>query len=49
MQGVNEDDLLKFVELTKKLPIDIRFIEFMPFEGMLGPIMFNLPIDASPR
>lgn len=33
MQGVNEDEIIDFVELTKNLPIHIRFIEFMPFNG----------------
>ena len=33
MQGVNDDELLDFVELTKTEPLDVRFIEYMPFEG----------------
>lgn len=33
MQGVNEDDIIPFVELTRKLPISVRFIEEMPFNG----------------
>jgi molybdenum cofactor biosynthesis protein A len=33
MAGVNEDELLDFVELTRKMPINVRFIEFMPFDG----------------
>jgi GTP 3',8-cyclase len=32
MQGVNEDEVLDFVQLTKDLPIHVRFIEFMPFD-----------------
>lgn len=31
MKGSNENEILDFVKLTKKLPIHVRFIEFMPF------------------
>ncbi|XP_074204757.1 molybdenum cofactor biosynthesis protein 1 isoform X3 [Camelus bactrianus] len=33
MRGLNEDELLDFVALTKGLPLDVRFIEYMPFDG----------------
>jgi len=33
MRGVNDDELVKFVALTEKHPIDVRFIEYMPFGG----------------
>ncbi len=33
MAGVNDDELLDFVEFTRDRPINVRFIEFMPFEG----------------
>ena len=33
MNGVNDDELLDFVHLTRDFPLHIRFIEFMPFEG----------------
>lgn len=33
MKGVNTDEILDFVELTRDLPLHIRFIEFMPFTG----------------
>jgi len=33
MKGVNDDEILDFVALTKNNPIEIRFIEFMPFSG----------------
>lgn len=29
----NADEVLPFLELTKDLPISIRFIEYMPFDG----------------
>lgn len=31
IKGQNEDEINDFVALTKKLPIHVRFIEFMPF------------------
>ena len=33
MRGVNEDELLRFVELTRDRDVHVRFIEFMPFAG----------------
>lgn len=33
MRGVNDDEICRFVELTKDRPIGVRFIEFMPFDG----------------
>ncbi|XP_065689943.1 molybdenum cofactor biosynthesis protein 1 isoform X2 [Patagioenas fasciata] len=33
MRGFNEDELLDFVDFTKDLPLDVRFIEYMPFDG----------------
>ncbi|XP_023575928.1 molybdenum cofactor biosynthesis protein 1 isoform X2 [Octodon degus] len=33
MRGLNEDELLSFVALTEGLPLDVRFIEYMPFDG----------------
>ncbi len=33
MRGVNDDELVDFVILTKDLPIEVRFIEYMPFSG----------------
>lgn len=33
MRGLNEDELLNFVDFTKDLPLDVRFIEYMPFDG----------------
>ena len=31
MKGFNDNELRDFVHLTKDLPVDIRFIEWMPF------------------
>jgi len=31
-RGVNDDELLDFVEFTRDLDLEVRFIEFMPFD-----------------
>lgn len=31
MRGVNDDELSTFVELTRRRPVEVRFIEYMPF------------------
>lgn len=33
MKGMNDDELLDFVALARKRPLEIRFIELMPFKG----------------
>lgn len=33
MKGVNEDEIIDFIKLSKHHLIHIRFIEFMPFDG----------------
>lgn len=33
MKGFNDNELVDFVKLTQQLPIDIRFIEWMPFDS----------------
>lgn len=33
MRGLNEDELLEFVSLTETKPLEVRFIEYMPFDG----------------
>jgi len=33
MDGKNTQDIIPLVELTKNLPVDVRFIEEMPFNG----------------
>ncbi len=35
MPGMNDDELIDFVEFVRDRPIQIRFIEFMPFGGNL--------------
>nr|GLL22425.1 cyclic pyranopterin monophosphate synthase, mitochondrial isoform X1 [Ipomoea trifida] len=33
MRGFNDDEICDFIELTRDKPINVRFIEFMPFDG----------------
>eukprot|EP00285_Hemiselmis_virescens_P003057 CAMPEP_0173414648 /NCGR_PEP_ID=MMETSP1356-20130122/84441_1 /TAXON_ID=77927 ORGANISM="Hemiselmis virescens, Strain PCC157" /NCGR_SAMPLE_ID=MMETSP1356 /ASSEMBLY_ACC=CAM_ASM_000847 /LENGTH=303 /DNA_ID=CAMNT_0014376847 /DNA_START=9 /DNA_END=920 /DNA_ORIENTATION=+ len=33
MRGLNEDELVDFVEMTRDRKVDVRFIEYMPFDG----------------
>ncbi|MES2285832.1 MAG: GTP 3',8-cyclase MoaA [Bacteroidota bacterium] len=33
MKGINEHAILDFISWTKDFPLDVRFIEFMPFAG----------------
>lgn len=33
IKGFNENEIVDFIRLTKDLPISVRFIEFMPFDG----------------
>ena len=33
MKRINEDQVLRFVEMTRDLDIYVRFIEYMPFDG----------------
>ena len=33
MRGVNDDEVADFVDWTRDAPIEVRFIEYMPFQG----------------
>ena len=33
MHGINEDQIIPFVELGKDMDLEVRFIEYMPFSG----------------
>lgn len=33
MRGVNDNEIVDFIEWTKEQPLHVRFIEFMPFSG----------------
>ncbi len=43
MNGKNEEDIFELAALTKDLPVDVRFIEEMPFNGTghLTPLKWN--------
>ena len=33
IKGFNDNEIIDFINLTKSLPVSVRFIEFMPFDG----------------
>lgn len=33
MRGLNDDEICDFVQLTESSALDVRFIEYMPFDG----------------
>lgn len=33
MRGRNDDEIIDFIDFTRDRPIDVRFIEYMPFQG----------------
>ncbi|QLG44629.1 GTP 3',8-cyclase MoaA [Costertonia aggregata] len=33
IKGFNDNEIIDFIQLTQNLPINVRFIEFMPFDG----------------
>ncbi len=33
MRGINDDELTDFVAWTEAMPVEVRFIEYMPFDG----------------
>ena len=33
IKGFNDNEIIDFIKFTKQLPISVRFIEFMPFDG----------------
>lgn len=43
MRGFNDDEICDFVELTRDKAINIRFIEFMPFDGNVWNVKKLVP------
>ncbi|PIA53147.1 hypothetical protein AQUCO_00900032v1 [Aquilegia coerulea] len=43
MRGFNDDEICDFVELTRYKPINVRFIEFMPFDGNVWNVKKLVP------
>jgi len=33
IKGFNDDEIVDLIQLTRELPVTVRFIEFMPFDG----------------
>jgi molybdenum cofactor biosynthesis protein A len=46
MNGVNDGELFDFIELGRRQPLHIRFIEFMPFQGNRWEGASVLPFDT---
>lgn len=43
MRGFNDDEICDFVNLTREKPINVRFIEFMPFDGNVWNVKKLVP------
>ncbi|XP_010265909.1 PREDICTED: cyclic pyranopterin monophosphate synthase, mitochondrial isoform X2 [Nelumbo nucifera] len=43
IRGFNDDEICNFVELTREKPINVRFIEFMPFDGNVWNVKKLVP------
>ncbi|XP_057872374.2 GTP 3',8-cyclase, mitochondrial isoform X1 [Cryptomeria japonica] len=43
MRGLNDDEICDFVEMTREKPINVRFIEFMPFDGNVWKVKKLVP------
>ncbi|GLT72339.1 hypothetical protein SLA2020_442840 [Shorea laevis] len=43
MRGFNDDEICDFIKLTHEKPINIRFIEFMPFDGNVWNVKKLVP------
>jgi cyclic pyranopterin phosphate synthase len=41
MRGVNEEELGDFVEMTKDKKVEVRFIEYMPFDVSFPPLLIQ--------
>lgn len=45
MRHINDQEIHNFIEWTKHLPIHIRFIEYMPFDGNQWNVKHVVPIE----
>lgn len=45
MKGVNDREIVDFVEMTRDKPIEVRFIEYMPFDvsQTIAPHLYTPP------
>ena len=46
MRGVNDDEITAFAELARTMPVTVRYIEFMPFDGNRWDDRKMVPADA---
>jgi len=46
LRGINDDEIGDFVSLTEHMPIEVRFLEFMPFDGNSWSANRLVPQDA---
>lgn len=46
MRGVNDDEITDFAELSRNMPVTVRYIEFMPFDGNRWDDRKMVPADA---
>jgi molybdenum cofactor biosynthesis enzyme MoaA len=49
IRGLNDSEVLDFVEMTKDQPISVRFIEFMPFTGKFPHAAQTTAVELSCR
>jgi cyclic pyranopterin phosphate synthase len=47
MRGVNDDEMESFVNLAKEVPLDVRFIEMMPFDDNEWTVNKLLPYEEA--
>lgn len=44
MRGINDDEVLDYVRLAKEMPVEVRFIEFMPLCGAAWQVESFVPL-----
>ena len=49
MKGINDDEMVDFCRLATLYPVDVRFIEFMPFLGNRWKIDLLMPYNEMLR
>ena len=45
MAGINSEEILDFVQLIRELPVEVRFIEYMPTRGKHANPLLTVPSD----
>ncbi len=49
MKGLNEEEVLDFVEMTRERALNVRFIEWMPFDGNIWSVEKMEPYQETRR